>query len=227
MGNTGRAAARARVLIVDDHPIVCDGLTELLNRQADLVACGTAHTVAEAQNALAQERPDLVLLDLRLGQADGLETIKSLRKQFAGLRILVMSQLEETVYAERALRAGALGYLMKEQATEELLRAIRMVLHDQMYVSPSVSMMALKRILVEKPTAGAGDASALTDRELQVFTRVGRGKSNKEIAAELNLSVKTIETYREHIKYKLGLSSGAELVARAKHAALDGEAGSQ
>jgi len=148
-----------------------------------------------------------------------LESIKALKAQFPKLRILVISQFDESVYAERALRAGAFGYVMKEQATEEVLRAIRTVLSGQVYVSPRVSQMALARILEQKPRAEALDLSTLSDRELHVFKAIGTGKTNKQIAAELSLSVKTIETYREHIKYKLRLSGSAELISAAKRAA--------
>jgi DNA-binding NarL/FixJ family response regulator len=214
-----KAGLRAKVLVVDDHPIVRQGLSELLNRQTDALCCGEAGSLAEAEKAIAAQKPDLVLLDLRLGHADGLETIKALKAQFAEVRILVISQFDETIYAERALRAGARGYVMKGQATEEVLRAIRTVISGQIYVSPAISMMALKRILEQKPAVRSSNLLALSDRELFVFRAVGAGKGNKEIAAELNLSVKTIETYREHIKYKLGLASGAELVVQARAAA--------
>jgi len=216
---TTHAVGRARVLVVDDHPIFCQGMADLLNRQSDVVCCGSAGSIPEAQKAIGTGKPDLVLLDLRLGQTDGLEAIKGFKAQFPNLRILVISQFDETLYAERTLRAGALGYVMKEQATEDVLRAIRAVLAGHIYVSPAISMMAVQRILEEKPSAQGPGLAALSDRELHVFKAVGAGKSNKEIAAELNLSIKTIETYREHIKYKLGLSSGAQLVARAKRAA--------
>jgi DNA-binding NarL/FixJ family response regulator len=176
-------------------------------------------TIAEAEKAILNHKPDLVLLDLRLGSADGLETIKSLKAQHPDLRILTISQSDEAVYAERALRAGSSGYVMKEQATDEVLLATRRVLKGEIYVSPKISMMAVKRVLEGKPQVPGGNLNALTDRELHVFKAVGAGKSNKEIAADLSLSVKTIETYREHIKYKLGFSSGAELSARARQMA--------
>ena len=207
---------RARILVVDDHPIFCQGMAELLNRQSDVVCCGAAMTVTEAQKTLASQKVDILLLDLRLGNTDGLESIKAIRAEFPNVRILVISQFDETVYAERALRAGATGYVMKEQATEEVLRAIRAVVAGKLYVSSRVSAMAVTRVLQNKPSAQGPGLSALSDRELQVFKAVGNGKSNKEIAADLHLSVKTIETYREHIKYKLGFSSGAELASQAR-----------
>ena len=194
-------------------------MADLLNRQSDVICCGVCLNLIEAHKAIAAQRPDLMLLDLRLGPADGLESIKAFKAQSPEVRILIISQFDESVYAERALRAGASGYVMKEQASDEVLRAIRAVLAGHIYVSPKISKMAMERILEEKPSAHATGLSALSDRELHVFKAVGAGKSNKQIAAELNLSVKTIETYREHIKYKLGLHSGVELVAQAKRAA--------
>ena len=212
---------KARILLVDDHPIVREGLSGLINRQRDLICCGDVGSIAEAGRFLETQLPDLVVLDLRMGQGDGLESIKSLKSRFPDLRILVVSQLDEDTYAERVLRAGALGYVMKEQATEEVLSAIRKVLAGQLYVSAHIAGMALRRMLDGKPVTRDSDLSALTDRELHIFKAVGTGKTNKQIAGELNLSVKTIETYREHIKHKLRLSGGTELVERAKRAALD------
>ena len=210
------AAGKASVLVVDDHPIVREGLVALINRQADIVCCGEAGTLADVQKEIETRRPDLLLLDLRFGNGDSLEQIKSLKTQVPELRILVVSQLDETTYAERVLRAGARGYVMKEQATEEVVNAIRKVLAGELYVSPNVAMLALHRMLSDKPSARSAGLGALSDRELHVFKAVGAGKGNKQIASELNLSVKTIETYREHIKHKLGLASGHELVQLAQ-----------
>jgi DNA-binding NarL/FixJ family response regulator len=216
---SGNTVAKARILVADDHPIVCQGLADLINRQSDLECCAKAASAVEVQEMIPTHKPDLLLLDLRLGPADGLDFIKALRARFAELRILVISQFDESVYAERALRAGALGYVMKEQAAEEVLRAIRTVLAGQVYVSPRFSQMAVAQLLKAKPAARGAHLSMLSDRELHVFNAIGAGKANKEIAAEMGLSVKTIETYREHIKYKWGLSSGAELAALARKAA--------
>lgn len=217
--STTKAPEKSRILVVDDHPIVCEGLAELINRQEDICCCGQAGTMAGAFEAIARAEPSMVLLDLRLGNADGLESIKALKARFPQLPILIISQFDETVYAERALRAGASGYVMKERATNEVLQAVRTVLRNEIYVSPKVGLMAIQRLLKTKPDARGEGLHVLSDRETHVFRAVGAGKSSKEIAAELSLSVKTIETYREHIKYKLGLSSGAELVQQAKRAA--------
>jgi DNA-binding NarL/FixJ family response regulator len=197
---------------VDDHPMVQQALCELVNGERDLLCCGTAASLPEAEKAIIALKPELLLLDLRLGHADGLDAIKGLRVRFPEVRILVISVCDETVYAERALRAGAMGYVMKERATEEVLEGIRAVMSGQFYVSPKVSMIALKRMIEDKPLAQHRDLGSLTDRELHVLAQIGAGWSNKQIAAAMHLSVKTIETYREHLKYKLGLPTGSELV---------------
>lgn len=212
------SVGKFQVLVVDDHPIVREGLVGLINRQPDLICCGEAGTILEAQAALETKAVDLLLLDLRMGAGDGLENIKSLKARFPNPPILVISQFDEGTYAERALRAGARGYVMKEQATEELLGAIRQVIAGELYFSPGVARLAIERMLAARPAARETGLSVLSDRELHVFTAIGAGKTTREIAAELSLSIKTIETYREHIKYKLGLSSGAELLERAKTA---------
>lgn len=204
---------KARVLVVDDHPIVSQGLADLINLQPDLVCCAVAASFSGAQQAIAAQQPDLVLLDLRLGNADGLENIKALKALFGNVRILVVSQFEEMVYAERALRAGAAGYIMKDQATQTVVEAIRCVLAGQFYLSQRMSHLALAQMSeMETGTANiAPDLSTLTDRELHVLSAIGSGKGPKEIANDLHLSVKTVETYREHLKYKLGLASSPQL----------------
>jgi DNA-binding NarL/FixJ family response regulator len=153
-------AGKLKVLVVDDHPLVCEGLADLINQQRDMCCCGFATDMLEAQQAAIQKRPDLALLDLSLGKEDGVELIKLLRARFAGLRILVLSQLDETIYAERALRAGALGYVMKEQATEEVLRALRTVATGQLYISQRVCVTAVMRLIEERPQ---GCGTRLTD----------------------------------------------------------------
>ena len=214
-----KKGAKSRILIVDDHPLVCEGLADLLNRQHDVLCCGTATNVLEAQRAVAERKPDLVLLDLRLGNGDGLELIKILKARFAAVRILVLSQLDEKLYAKRVLRAGALGYVMKEQATEEVLRAIRTVVQGQVYVSQKVGLMAPIRMVEDKPQADAPDLGLLTERQRHVLNAIGVGKTTRQIAAEMNLSVKTIETHRGYLRYKLGFSSAAQLAEFAEQRA--------
>jgi DNA-binding NarL/FixJ family response regulator len=214
--------AKARIMILDDCPIVREGLTGLINRQNDLECCAAMGSHAEAQRFLDTQTPDLMLLDIQLGAKDGLEKLKFFRARFPKLRILVLSQLDEETYAERVLRAGAFGYVMKVQATEEVLNAIRKVLAGQYYVSSNIAALALRRMLNDKPVSQGPNITALTDRELHVFKAIGGGKGNKQIAHELNLSVKTIETYREHLKHKLGMSSSADLVQLAIRTASGG-----
>ena len=216
--STEAVAEKARILIVDDHPIFRQGLADLLNRQKDIICSAEVGTSAEAWRALENEKLDLVLLDLRLNPGDGLEITKAFKARFPELKILILSQFDEAVYAERALRAGAAGYVMKERAAEDVLQAIRTVLKGGLYVSPEVGMMAVTRLIQEKAPANTSGLNSLSDRELCIFKAIGAGKRNKEIAADLNLSVKTIETYRERIKFKLGFATGEDLAREARRA---------
>ncbi len=205
-------ARKTRVLVVDDHPLFRSGLVQLVNRQPDLACCGEAATAAEALAGLRSHEPELVLMDLRLGSDDGLELIKIVKAQKPQLAILVISQFDETLYAQRALRAGAGGYLMKEEATEEVLTAIRAVRAGELYVSRRMSVLMLRKSLEERPGSPRTGMQSLTDRELQVFQLLGAGMSTRQIAESFHLSVKTIETYRQNIKNKLGLHDGAALL---------------
>jgi DNA-binding NarL/FixJ family response regulator len=203
---------KASILIVDDHPMVRDGLARLIGQEKDLVCCGEASNVAETLTAVARHKPDLIILDLRLKAQDGLELIKSLKAQYPDLRILILSQYGAPLYIERAMRAGALGYVVKEQAAEEVMSAIRAVLAGEIYLTRGMAGLLLKKFLVPKAGPTQAGAEPLTDRELHVLQLLGSGLSTREIAAELNLSFKTIETHRENIKRKLGLRDAAALV---------------
>ncbi len=207
---------QARVVVVDDHPVVREGLLAMIRRHQEFICCGEADSVAGAQETVESVKPDLLLLDLRLRNGDGLELIKTLRSRFPSLRILVISQFDEAIYAERALRAGARGYLMKEQATQEVLTAMRTILAGELYVSPKIAALALHKLVETTPPVPGSGIASLTDRELEVFRLLGGGLSTRQIAAELHLSFKTVETHRENIKHKLGLSGAAELVRRAR-----------
>jgi len=203
---------KARILIADDHPLVRDGLVRLLADQKDLCCCGESSTVAETLGAVARFNPDLILLDLRLKSGDGLELIKSLVGQFPKVRILVLSQHNEHMFVERALRAGAMGYVLKDQAAEEVLEAMRTVIAGEIYLSSALTAGMLSK-LVASPDARAADClERLTDRELHVLQLLGSGLSTREIAAELNLSFKTVETHRENLKNKLRIRGASELV---------------
>ena len=206
---------KARIFTVDDHPVFLEGVVGLINQQNDLICCGHAGTIAEAQGALAECEPDLLLLDLKLGNGDGLEFIKLLKAQYPDLRILVLSQFDEVLYAQRALQAGALGYLMKECAAQELLTAVRTVLAGDYYVSRKITVLVLHKMVQGSHSLVADGIDNLTNREMHVFQLLGAGMKSREIAVELTLGIKTIETYREHIKHKLRLSCAAELISAA------------
>lgn len=204
-----------RVLVVDDHPIVRQGLTLLINREPDLEVCGEAEEAQSATQAIATLRPDIALLDISLGGPDGIELLKQLRARDLKLPVLILSMHDEAIYAERALRAGANGYIMKQEATDAVLTAIRRILSGEIYVSDLVASRMLRQLahgnspLKESPVAG------LSDRELEVFRLIGEGHGTRQIAGVLHLSVKTVETYQAHIKEKLALRNARELQQHA------------
>lgn len=206
---------KARILVVDDHPLLRGGVIRLINQQSDLTCCGEAGTVAEAQVAAAQLKPDLVILDLRLKGGDGLDLIKSLKAEFPSLRMIVLSQYEAPLYVERALRAGALGYVVKEQAAEELLSAVRTVLAGEVYLTRGMSARLLHTFVGATPGTPRSGIDQLTDRELQVLQLLGAGMSTRRVAEELKISFKTIETHRENIKRKLGVRDASALILYA------------
>jgi DNA-binding NarL/FixJ family response regulator len=211
------AQVRARIFIVDDHPIVRDGLARLIGTKAkgDLMICGETDNAADAIKTVARVRPDLVMVDISLRGCDGIELTKILRSRHDRLHILVLSMHDELLYAERALHAGANGYIMKNESSENLLRAIRKVLAGGVYVSESVSAEILRRIKREGPGELSSAPASLSDRELEVFSLLGRAHTTRQIADELCLSVKTIETHVSRIKAKLGVESYNELIVRA------------
>jgi DNA-binding NarL/FixJ family response regulator len=209
------AAPRRKVLLVDDHPFMRAGLAQLIDRQADLCVCGEAGNPAEAIQALAREKPDLVLSDLTMPGRSGLEFIKDLLAANAKLAVLVVSMHDEVVYAERALRAGARGYIMKEAGGENLLAAIRQVLRGEVYVSPRMSARILEGMSGAKPRGSSSPIEKLTDREFEIFQLIGQGKSTRDIAEQLHLSPKTVDVHRSHIKEKLELKDATALVRHA------------
>jgi DNA-binding NarL/FixJ family response regulator len=206
-------APKHRLLIVDDHPLFREGLRQWIEQQRDLECCGECEDVASALQAIDAQLPDLVILDLRLRDSDGLDLIKEAGARFPTQKILVVSQGDERVYAERVLRAGAKGYIMKEEATEQVSEAIRTVLAGELYLSRALSGILLKRYLGS--TSQDSLLARLSDRELQVFQLLGSGLGSREIAAQLNLSVKTVETYRENLKHKLNFPDARTLVQAA------------
>jgi len=217
---------KARVLVVDDHPVVRQGLRLLIDHESDLEVCAEAETVADALEAITKHKPDVAVVDLSLRGTSGLELIKDIRVRHADLPVLVLSMSDESVYAERVLRAGASGYLMKEAATDEVLTALRRVLDGGIYLSDAMAPRLLAQLVRGVPADGGSPVDRLSDRELEVFGLIGRGLGTGEIARRLHLSPKTIETYRAHIKQKLNLADAAELLQHAIYYVRDSEGGS-
>src|SRR6516165_6476298 len=202
---------KSRIVVVEDHPVLCDGLKQLIDYQTDLTCSGVADNTSDAKRLAEQCQPDLMILDLRLKAGDALDFIKTLRTENPELKVLVLSQYDELVFAERALRAGASGYIMKENATDEVLRAVRKVLTGELYFSERVAAAVVQRTLREKPCASRVGVELLSDREMQVFQLLGASYSAREIAEQFHLSQKTIDTHCEKIKHKLNLHNAAEL----------------
>ncbi|HXY36872.1 MAG TPA: response regulator transcription factor [Planctomycetaceae bacterium] len=202
---------RARILIVDDHPLVRSGLRLLIDCEPDLAVCGEAANVADAMRLLETQRPDLLIVDLSLKDSSGLELIKRIKSRNSDVKMLVSSMFEESLYAERVLSAGALGYVHKQEGMERVIEAIRCVLSGRVWLSSAMSDRMLRRMTASQPAPTQSPVHTLSDRELEVFEQIGRGRSTKDIARQLHLSIKTVETHREKIKAKLGLRSAAEL----------------
>src|SRR5438067_10042393 len=211
MTSKSHAPRKSRIVVVEDHPVVCAGLMQLIGSQADLTCAGTAEDTAAAKRLVEECEPDLLLLDLRLKSGDSLELIKSLRVEHPEVRVLVLSQYDELIFAERALRAGASGYIMKEKATDEVLRAVRKVLAGELYFSDRVAAAAVQRTFRDKPIGSRIGVESLSDREMQVFQFLGASYNAREIAEQFHLSRKTVETHCEKIKHKLNLKNAAEL----------------
>ena len=212
----GNMLKKKQVYLVDDHPIVRQGLIKLIEQEAALEVCGEAGGVTEALPAIQKLGPDVLLVDISLGESNGLELIQTIDDLGLQIPMLVLSMHDESLYAEHALRAGASGYVMKQAASSTLIQAIEKVLDGEIYVSKKMSSQMLKMAFRSGDDTRSG-TEALSRRELEVFELIGRGNSTREIAEQLHLSVKTIETYRAHIKEKLLLRSAAELMQRAVH----------
>ena len=207
--------AKLKVVLVDDHPIVRQGLAQMIARELDMEVCGEAETAADALKAIAACKPDVAVVDLSLKGTSGLELLKDLKVRFPKLPVLVLSMYDESMYAERALRAGAKGYMMKEEATEKVLAAIRSILAGQIYLSEAMASRLLHMAVDGRTPGAVSPTERLSDRELEVFQLIGQGYGNTDIAQQLHLSPKTVETYRAHIKEKLGLSGATELLQHA------------
>jgi len=206
------ARTKKQLLIVDDHPMMREGLAQLISREKDLTVCGEADTAHEALTKTGQLKPDLVIVDITLPGRSGLELIKDIQATHSGTLLLVVSMHEESLYAERVLRAGARGYVMKQEGGKKLLEAIRQVLSGQIYVSPSMSARILEVFSGRRPEAADSPVAGLTDREFEVFRLIGQGVNTRDVAKSLRLSVKTVEVHRLNIKAKLKLSTASELV---------------
>ncbi len=209
---TGKVAAK--VLIVDDHPVIREGLAMHLGTQPDLEVCGEANDIPGALSLLASTHPDIAIIDISLKNGNGLELIRRIREREDNVRILVWSMHPENLYAERALRAGAQGYLNKGQATHHVLDALRAILQGKIYVSGGLADQLLSRMIGRKKDERS-PIESLSDRELEVFQLIGAGLMTEAIAEKMHISPKTVETFRSRIKEKLGLNNMAELIQRA------------
>lgn len=211
----GAPAGATRILLVDDHPLVREGLAEVLTREADLVICGEAEDRWQALQLIPTARPHLAIIDLALKKSYGLELIKDIHAQFPKVLMLVVSMQDELLHAERVLRAGASGYIAKEEATVHVVQAVRQVLQGESYVSQRVASQMAARISGRAQREPAFVLSNLTDRELEVFQLIGEGLGRQQIAGRLHLDVNTVETYRSRIKDKLQLKDAQELLQHA------------
>jgi DNA-binding NarL/FixJ family response regulator len=209
------SGSKKNVLIIDDHPIVRQGMRFLIEQERDLTVCGEAGSAAEALKAMSKLKPDLLLLDISMKGPDGLELTKSIRSLDADIPILIVSMHDESLYAERVLRAGANGYIMKEEVSQNVVQAMRKVLSGDIYISDRMRQKILRGVAGQRTHTSSSSIERLSDRELEVFRLIGQGHGTRQIAEELHLSVKTIETYRAHIKEKLGLNNATELVRQA------------
>jgi len=209
------AVAKKKVLVIDDHPIVRERLAELINQEADLVVCGEAEDSHQARKAVAELQPDIAIVDITLKDTYGIELIKEFKDRYPKLPMLVLSMHDEALYGERALRAGARGYLTKQEASKKVVDAIRKVLAGEIYTSEKMAATILQKVAGGKAPGGGSPTDVLTDRELEVFQLLGQGKTVKEIAESLFVSAKTVEAHREHIKQKMNFKSSAELLRYA------------
>ncbi len=206
-----------KIFIVDDHPIVRKGLAQLINQEADLTICGEAENAQGALEALKKVKPDLIIVDISLQGIDGIELIKTMKTRYEQLPALVVSMHDEALFAERALRVGARGYIMKQEAIEKMMEAIRKVLRGELYISERVSEHIVKKFIDGKTESTRSPVEVLSDRELEVFQLIGQGIPTRQIAEALNVSVKTVESYRANIKEKLKLKNATELLKHAVH----------
>jgi DNA-binding NarL/FixJ family response regulator len=207
--------AKKRILLVDDHPIFRHGLEDLLKQQEDLTICGHADSAPAALEGMRNLRPDLAIVDVSINGANGIELVKQMKAELPDLPILVLSMHDESLYALRALKAGALGYVMKAEALQHVINAVRRVLDGRIFVSPRFGEKLIFKAVHGSDSGSHSPVDRLSDRELEVLMMLGKGHNTKSIAQELNLSVKTIETHRAHIKEKLAFTDASEMVCFA------------
>ena len=207
--------SRIKILIVDDHPILRKGLAMVINQEQDLVVAGEAEDAQTALKMIDSVNPDLAIVDLSLPGIDGIELIKTMKLKYKDLPSLVVSMHDESIYAERALRAGARGYIMKQEAVEKVLVAIRRVVKGEIFVSDKITTKMLETLILSDDKKVSSPVDLLSNRELTVFRLIGQGFKTSQIASELHLSVKTVESYRSHIKDKLKLDTGTDLMKYA------------
>jgi DNA-binding NarL/FixJ family response regulator len=208
---------KIKVLLVDDHPILRAGLGRLINQEADMMICGEAEDGPTAFDLVGTLNPDIAVIDISLKGSNGIELVKNLKARYPELPTMVLSMHDESLYAERALRAGSLGYIMKEEAIGQVLVAIRKVLQGEIFLSEKMKSKMLQQMASGRGKVVTSPIEQLTDRELEVFRLIGEGCSTRQIAGQLHLSVRTVEAYREYIKSKLSLKNATELVQHAFH----------
>ena len=204
-------APRTKIYIIDDHPIMVQGLKELIESERDLKVCGSTDDWRAALDEIKKLQPDLVMLDVTLRDANGVEVLKNLRIHYPHLKVLMLSMHDENLYAMRSLKAGAQGYIMKQEAVDKVLHAIRQVLAGEVYLSEAMSKRTMFQMLGRSGTRTGSPLEDLSDRELEIFTMIGQGCTTRQIAEKLHLSIKTVETHRAHIKEKLDFKNAREV----------------
>jgi len=204
-----------RIFIVDDHPIVRRGITQLINQEPDFIVCGEASDIASALQGISTCDSDLVIVDLSLGQDSGIRLIEDILLDKPDMKILILSMHDEFLYAERCFRSGAKGYLMKQEPPEQVISALKIILNGEVYISDNLSSRLLNKLVSKQPAAFSSPIEQLSNRELEVFQLIGKGLKTRKIAEQLNLSVKTIETYIDHIKRKMNLEDSRDLIQHA------------
>ncbi len=213
---TSKNNGSARIVIVDDHPIVANGIQQIIDREDDMKVIRSVQDAEAAVKSIESDTPDLVIVDISLkGTTNGIDLIKGLKKRYPKVLSLVLSMHDENLYAERAIKAGAKGYIMKSDLTDNIVRAIRTILSGKLYLSENITSKLISSIANEKPADEEAEIKSLSDREFEVFEYVAAGKKSSDIARDMNISVKTVEAHKLRIKAKLNLTSGPDLIKYA------------